>query len=262
MLALNLPIKGRKVKVYYESAGVDKKGIIFLFHGIMTSSEFFEPVLKSELAKEYKLYALTWPWFGAHDKEEDNVCSFEGLTELAKVFVDHFKPKSFFIIGHSLGANVLLNALRNVEFSAKVKKVIFVSGFLKKEDINVWIRRYAKSPTLLPRAHKYILNKVLKLSGVAYMKSVAAAFATVSPQRTKIALRTAEKFTRKRSFYSILKEVSEKIPVLWITGEKDITVNLHGNIPSGVKQASFHGGHRIPMTDTEEFVRYIEEFFV
>ncbi len=260
-LAVEANGKSKRIQVHYKSIGTAKRGTIFFFHGIMTSAAFFDPVLESKLASQYKLYALTFPWFKEHNELDEDVCSFEGLTDLVKSFIAYFKVKGpAFIIGHSLGANIVLNALTDESFSKKITKAVLICGFLQRRKVNILTRMYAHVPKFIG-GRVWLLGKIVHAAKLSAARNLFAAFSTVSSEMTKIALRTAAKVAHKRDLREDLEEINKRVPILWVQGASDMVVKHDADVPSSVESITFQAGHMIPRVKTEEFVDKVSRFF-
>jgi pimeloyl-ACP methyl ester carboxylesterase len=73
--------------IFYREAGPKDGPTILLLHGLPSSSRMYQPLLKSDLAKQYHLIAPDYPGFG-HSSWPDHKSFTYTFDHLAKIIAD------------------------------------------------------------------------------------------------------------------------------------------------------------------------------
>lgn len=86
---------------------------VFLFHGNSSGAQIFSELLCSPLGKEYRLVACSLPGHGASRWSEMPAedYSVPSLGKLLSAFVRSFRAPGYWLIGHSLGAHAIYEAM-------------------------------------------------------------------------------------------------------------------------------------------------------
>jgi pimeloyl-ACP methyl ester carboxylesterase len=89
---------------------------VFLFHGNSGAAHSFETLLRSPLGRRHHLIACSFPGHGNSSKAlSDEQCTVPALGRLAARFVASFGVDNYWLVGHSLGAHALYEALDGFE---------------------------------------------------------------------------------------------------------------------------------------------------
>jgi pimeloyl-ACP methyl ester carboxylesterase len=106
-------IDGHRLEVL-QSTGLGP--CVFLFHGNSGAAHSFEALLRSPLGRCHRLIACSFPGHGTSSKVlSDKQCAVPALGRLAARFIASFGVDSYWLVGHSLGAHALYQALDGFE---------------------------------------------------------------------------------------------------------------------------------------------------
>lgn len=120
-----LELNGYKIS-YYELGNRDKPTIVCL-HGLAGSATYSFSELLNGLSKHFHLIAIDQPGHGrtsAFNKEEDYL--FSNLASWYDKVLRQLVSKSFYVLGHSWGADVVLHFAK--QYPANVRGVILLDG--------------------------------------------------------------------------------------------------------------------------------------
>lgn len=102
--------------VHYQETGRGREAYV-LVHGIGVSMKYFIP-LADELAKCGVVYVLDLPGFGASPKP-DTELDIEDYADIVEAFIAEMGISRPMLIGHSMGCQVVVEAMRRPRSSAQ-----------------------------------------------------------------------------------------------------------------------------------------------
>jgi pimeloyl-ACP methyl ester carboxylesterase len=106
--------------------GVGENTIIFI-HGNSMSSKIWQTQLADEALTDYRLLALDLPGHGdsSHSTDPDNAYNVLFYGEIIAEFIVETKAQNVILVGHSLGANAVIEAL---PFINNCKGIVLLSA--------------------------------------------------------------------------------------------------------------------------------------
>jgi pimeloyl-ACP methyl ester carboxylesterase len=109
-------------------AGKQGRPVLWLIHALGDSSDAFGPLLETDLARDFELFAPDWPGMRAIEHVHD----LAGLTSwLAATIAAQTPGVPVGFVGHSLGAAVAAKAVRRIERPAGL---LSIEGNLTEAD--------------------------------------------------------------------------------------------------------------------------------
>ena len=99
-------------KIAYSDNKADGQPLVFV-HGNSLSSATFKHQLKDQTLSKYRLIAFDFPGHGdsSQAKEPEKIYSYAGFISVLLEFVDKLNLHEAVFVGHSLGGNVILDAV-------------------------------------------------------------------------------------------------------------------------------------------------------
>ncbi|SER19344.1 alpha/beta fold hydrolase [Piscibacillus halophilus] len=125
------------VDLYCEHVFNEKPPIV-LIHGFLSSTYTFNKVIPL-LAEYFSVLAIDLPGFGRSEKSKKFRYSFENYAKLVTHCMDHFNIDQAFLVGHSMGGQIVLNVAKN--YPERVRKLVLLnsSGYLKRANrLFIW----------------------------------------------------------------------------------------------------------------------------
>lgn len=103
------------IAYYRQDQNLDQT-LIFL-HGNSTSSQFWHDYFNSNLREHFNLLALDLPGHGNSPRATDPaaVYNFEGYRDMLLEVIDVLVKQPYYLIGHSLGGHIILEALPHLK---------------------------------------------------------------------------------------------------------------------------------------------------
>ena len=117
------------LKIFYREAGPKDGPVIFLLHGVPTSSRMYQPMLESSLSTKYRLVAPDFRGFGhsTWPSRKEFSYTFDHLTQVTQEFADKLKLDHYTLCLHDYGGPVGMRmAIGQPE---KVEAVIIQNAF-------------------------------------------------------------------------------------------------------------------------------------
>ena len=120
------------VKTWYDEHGSGAGEPLVLLHGGMVDARWFEPNL-APLAEHFHVYAVDMRGHG-HTPDPEGPYTFQALTDDAIAFLEQVVGKPADLLGHSMGAFVLMQvAMQRPDL---VNRLVLISGgFSKHGDV-------------------------------------------------------------------------------------------------------------------------------
>ena len=240
-------------------SGVKSLGEIVTVHGMLENSNVWSSV--EFLNENFDIVHLEFPWSG--QQGGDWCLDVNALNIISAVFEKWSLKEPTYLIGHSFGANLLLNwANDSTSKIANLKALILVSPFYaKREDALTWrlFRVYQES------VEDFILSS-FKVSGLSHSVSKESITAMVNKimdiQNPLVWMEFYKIFVK-----TVLQELDGlNVPVQIIVGSKEKTVNVEDMIMLSEKIQSCkldivdEVGH-FPMKENEcEFLERLKLF--
>lgn len=259
----------RDIKLHFITKGAGEP--LIMIHGFSSSlhtfSHLFEP-----LSKRYKVYALDMKGFGKSPKPRDDKYSVYDQMQLVKNFMKEQNITNPIMIGHSLGAGVILSLAISGE---KIKKMVLIDAAAYRQNLPKLLR-WLQFPVvgklgfyLLParyeieEGYKYAFydNDKIPQEGVDILTK------NLQSENAKYAFAKASDFLIPDDIDEVSKRYKEiTIPTLIIWGYNDVIIRkfkaekLHKDIKKSLLRYVPLCGHMPQEEAPEETLRYIEDF--
>ncbi|MEW6652821.1 MAG: alpha/beta hydrolase [Bacteroidota bacterium] len=157
------------VQINYEVIGRGRKKIVFV-HGFGTSLHTWDDIKELFPKEEYKLYLIDMKGFGNSSKPEDDLYTLQEQAKIVVSFIKHINSGPFYLIGHSYGGGVALQAdimLSNEKGKPRIDKLILIDCLAYLQDVPLFVDFLTipvvnKIPFLLSDKLKseYIIDKI------------------------------------------------------------------------------------------------------
>ncbi|WP_226669498.1 alpha/beta hydrolase [Metabacillus litoralis] len=119
------------VKVHYEMYEKNRLNpVIVLIHGFLSSSFSFRKIIPI-LQKDFTIVAIDLPPFGKTEKSTKFVHSYTNMAKIVIELIQALQIKNAFIVGHSMGGQVSLNAAKQRPDLFHKVVLLCSSGYMK-----------------------------------------------------------------------------------------------------------------------------------
>jgi pimeloyl-ACP methyl ester carboxylesterase len=242
-----------KVRLNYEDDGHGP--VMLLLHGWQDSLRTFDPLVP-ELTKHFRLLRLDLPGFG-NSQAPPSSWTLNDYVTTVQQFLGKLNLKPVVMVGHSLGARVLIKGTASGQLAAKRLVLLASAGI-------------GKSNSLRNRAFKVMAKtgKVLTtFPGLQHGRRALRQGLYAAATRGNL-----NAGPLKNTFVQIVGEdlrpdaAGVKVPTLLIWGDRDIeSLILDGRLVhrliTGSKLEVLHGaGHFLHLEEPEQVCRLIQEF--
>ena len=114
------------IKVRYIDEGPITDIVVAIFHGWGCDIDVYRPIIDI-VKSRYRVVALQLPGFGQSD-EPPFGWTMKDYTQFSIKFLDSINAKNVILIGHSLGARILIRLSTMANISLKIYKMVFING--------------------------------------------------------------------------------------------------------------------------------------
>ncbi|KAF0141833.1 MAG: alpha/beta fold family hydrolase [Stygiobacter sp.] len=227
-------------EINYEMIGHGRKKIVFV-HGFGTSLHTWDDIKELFPKDEFTLYLLDMKGFGNSSKPEDDKYSIQEQANIVAGFIRKINSRSLYLIGHSYGGGVALqaNILLAKDKSKKwVDKLVLIDCLAYMQDAPVFIDLLTipvinRLSFQLPNSYKaeYILGKVFfnkslineklieRYASYYYGENIPYAFITTAEQINPV---------EYEKLIEAYKSITTKCLILW--GDNDSILPLENGI--------------------------------
>jgi pimeloyl-ACP methyl ester carboxylesterase len=132
------------LNIFYREAGPANGPVLFLLHGVPTSSRMYQPMLESSLSAKYRLIAPDFPGFGhsSWPSPGEFGYTFDNLAQVMEDFADALKLSRYTFFLHDYGGPVGLRVA--VAHPEKVQAIIIQNAVSHEEGLSpLWGARRA-----------------------------------------------------------------------------------------------------------------------
>ena len=255
----------------------ESKAVVFVVHGILEHTGRYENVVNALVPNGIQVIGFDLPGHGKSEGHRMYVKNLDEFLQDVEVFLNHFKEDvsnlNKFLLGHSLGAVIVLNYLGDSKFSAyKGFKGVILSGFGPKTGPDV------KGITkFLARIFSVILPKIHIPSGAdanglsrdpevvkAYVEDPYVFNMKVTPRLANVSIKGTS--TAKDAALKI----DPTLPILFQYGSDDLIFDQESrkpffdSLPTKDKEIKIYENYRheiyneinkeIPLNDLKEWI--------
>lgn len=120
------------VNIHYEIYGMDmNKPTIVLIHGFLSSTFCYRRIIPL-LQSEFHIVAIDLPPFGKTEKSTRFVHSLSNMAKVVIELLEKLQIKDAILVGHSMGGQVSLNAVKQKPEMFKKVVLLCSSGYMKR----------------------------------------------------------------------------------------------------------------------------------
>lgn len=127
-------IQPHNVEIYYEkyiNNSMPDAPVIVLIHGFLSSSFSFRKLIPY-LKENFTLYSIDLPGFGESEKSKTFPYSLQNYGQLIIDFIDQMQLGKVNIVGHSMGGQIGLHAVRIAPDKISKLVVLGCSAYIKR----------------------------------------------------------------------------------------------------------------------------------
>lgn len=242
---------GRQIHMAADGIAAGKNGQltdepVFMFvHGIGVSERYFRPLMR-RLAKQYAVYALDLPGFGVSPDPKRPLTMAE-LADVLLAVIDKHDLKQLILVGHSMGCQVVVEAVRRRPSVAH--RVILIGPTIDSGHRRV-----------LSQAKRLLVN--IRHESLRTLAVVAVDYIRCGPRRYVQTLRPMMRYEIERHITAC------PVPVLVVRGEHDTIVppvwaqRLANEAQHGSLVEIRRAGHIVQHRRPAEVARYCQAFAV
>lgn len=269
-----ITLKPHNVEIYYEKYSNEKiqdAPIIVLIHGFLSSSFSFRKLIPY-LHENFTLYSLDLPGFGESEKSRTFQYSLKNYGQLVVDFINEMRLGKVHIVGHSMGGQVGLHAIKIAP--DKISKLVGLgcSAYIKRA--GGVLRSFCYMPFFSVGVRYWVQRKDIRnnLLEVVYDANLID---------EEMITGYRKQLLDKKFYMSLIRLVrgregdlsSEELlkinhPCLLIWGKEDKVIpvtlghRLHSDLPNSTLKIYEKAGHLLPEEIPEKINKDICEFLL
>ncbi|ASB90544.1 Haloalkane dehalogenase [Bacillus sonorensis] len=259
------------VDIYYEHYENPGKTTLILLHGFLSSSFCYRKIIPL-LKDEFNLIAIDLPPFGQSEKSQTFIYSYQNMARVVIELVEGLNIKEAVLVGHSMGGQISLYAVR--EKPELFQKIVLLcsSGYLKRSPRSLIFGSH------IPYFYLYIKRWLAKQGVLKNLKNVVYDSSLIDQEMIDGYLKP---FLDDQIFRALARLIRHRegdltpddlkkieTPSLLIWGEEDRIVpvqigkRLHQDLPDSRFFSLKDTGHLVPEENPDYVSDKIGEFIL